>query len=156
GADRVCRWPRPRRCRGRRGWGWPDGRAAPAHRRMPCRSATISRARPTSLPLERRRACSSLLDLGRGADSLVPRNRVEIGACVEHLGAALAGYGRGKTSLPKQSGRYATPIRLISHSSSTPELSLTRRRTVSPSVSMSAAVALPRLIRKLQCISDTC
>src|SRR5262249_3222741 len=87
---------------------------------------------------------------------LVPPNRVEIGACVEHLGAALAGCGRGKTSLPKQSGRYATPIRLISHSSSTPEFSLTRRRTVSPSVSMSAAVALPRLIRKLQCISDTC
>ena len=49
-----------------------------------------------------------------------------------------------------------TPIRLISHSSSTPEFSFTRRRTVSPSVSMSAAVALPRLIRKLQCSSDTC
>ena len=51
---------------------------------------------------------------------------------------------------------YLTPIRLISHSSSTPDVSLTRRRTSSPSASMSAAVALPRLIRKLQCISDTC
>src|SRR5271155_5504025 len=49
-----------------------------------------------------------------------------------------------------------TPIRLISHSRSTPECCLTRCRTVSPSVSMSAAVAVPRLIKKLQCISDTC
>src|SRR5262249_47180028 len=119
-------------------------------------SAAISRARPTSLPLERRRACSCLLDLSCGADSLVPTNRVETGGCVEDVGAALAGGGRGRTSLPEANGCHATPIRLISHSSSTPEFSLTRRRTVSPSVSMSAAVALPRLIRKLQCISDTC
>src|SRR5215212_1566004 len=48
------------------------------------------------------------------------------------------------------------PIRLISHSSSTPEFSRTLRRTSSPRISMSAAVAFPRLIRKLQCISDTC
>ena len=53
-------------------------------------------------------------------------------------------------------GSAATPIRLISHSSSTPEFSFTRARTVSPSVSMSAALAPPRLIRKLQCSSDTC
>src|SRR5262249_19703511 len=58
--------------------------------------------------------------------------------------------------LPCKCACYATPIRLISHSRSMPECSLTRRRTVSPSVSISAAVALPRLIRKLQCISDTC
>src|SRR3982074_2254390 len=51
---------------------------------------------------------------------------------------------------------YAAPIRLISHSSSTPEFSVTRRRTVSPSASISPAVAPPRLIRKLQCISETC
>src|SRR5262245_3316671 len=51
---------------------------------------------------------------------------------------------------------YATPIRLISHSNTTPEFSLTRLRTVSPSVSMSLALAPPRLIRKLQCISETC
>src|SRR5712691_11033780 len=48
------------------------------------------------------------------------------------------------------------PMRLISHSSSTPEDSFTRFRTVSPSVSISAAVAPPRLIRKLQCSSETC
>ena len=49
----------------------------------------------------------------------------------------------------------ATPMRLISHSSSTPLVSRTRRRTSSPSASMSAAVAAPRLIRKLQCMVDT-
>src|SRR5207244_12292393 len=48
------------------------------------------------------------------------------------------------------------PIRLISQCSSIPEFALTRSRTVSPSVSMSWPVALPVLIRKLQCISDTC
>ena len=37
-----------------------------------------------------------------------------------------------------------------------PEFALTRSRTVSPSVSISWPVALPVLIRKLQCISDTC
>src|SRR3954453_18815968 len=52
--------------------------------------------------------------------------------------------------------RYATPIRLISHSNSTPDCSRTRRRTSSPRPSTSAAVAPPRLIRKLQCISETC
>src|SRR5262249_20329761 len=49
-----------------------------------------------------------------------------------------------------------TPIRAISHSRLTPEWASTLRRTASPSCSISAAVALPRLIRKLQCISDTC
>src|ERR1700722_4374932 len=48
------------------------------------------------------------------------------------------------------------PIRLISQCSSIPECSFTRVRTVSPSVSMSCPVAVPVLIRKLQCISDTC
>src|SRR6202008_3949234 len=48
------------------------------------------------------------------------------------------------------------PMRLISHCSSIPEVSLTRLRTVSPSISMSWAVASPVLIRKLQCMSDTC
>ena len=42
-----------------------------------------------------------------------------------------------------------TPTRLISHSRSIPEFSLTFSRTVSPKVSISAALALPRLIRKL-------
>ena len=37
-----------------------------------------------------------------------------------------------------------------------PDCALTRARTVSPSVSMSWAVASPVLMRKLQCISDTC
>src|SRR5215469_5885878 len=50
----------------------------------------------------------------------------------------------------------ATPIRAISHSSLTPECSSTLRRTTPPRSSISAAVALPRLIRELQCISDTC
>src|SRR3979411_429083 len=48
------------------------------------------------------------------------------------------------------------PIRLISQCSSIPECSFTRERTVSPSISISCPVALPVLIRKLQCISDTC
>src|SRR5215470_15886711 len=48
------------------------------------------------------------------------------------------------------------PIRLISQCSSIPEFALTRARTVSPSVSISWPVALPVLMRKLQCISDTC
>src|SRR5690606_38200662 len=47
------------------------------------------------------------------------------------------------------------PIRLISHSSSTPEFSRTRLRIVSPSSSICEAVASPSLIRKLQCKSDT-
>src|SRR6516165_11875327 len=50
---------------------------------------------------------------------------------------------------------FGTPMRLISHSRSTPELSFTRVRTLSPRFSISAAVARPRLIRKLQCISET-
>ena len=49
----------------------------------------------------------------------------------------------------------ARPMRLISQTSSTPLRSRTRRRTSSPSASMSAAVALPVLMRKLQCFSDT-
>src|SRR5262249_26075756 len=49
----------------------------------------------------------------------------------------------------------ATPIRLISHSRSMPEVSFTRARTVSPSDSISAADALPRLMRKLQCSWET-
>ncbi len=52
-------------------------------------------------------------------------------------------------------GDCASPIRRISHSSSTPELALTRSRTSSPRFSMSAALAFPRLIRKLQCICET-
>src|SRR3977135_2896139 len=48
------------------------------------------------------------------------------------------------------------PIRLISQCNSIPECSFTRERTVSPSISISCPVALPVLIRKLQCISDTC
>src|SRR5439155_21614055 len=50
---------------------------------------------------------------------------------------------------------YGIPIRLISQCNSIPEFSLTRVRTVSPRVSISCPVALPVLIRKLQCISDT-
>src|SRR3990167_5672267 len=38
----------------------------------------------------------------------------------------------------------------------TPEWSRTRARTSSPSASRSEAVALPVLIRKLQCIGETC
>src|SRR5208282_2854915 len=52
--------------------------------------------------------------------------------------------------------RHATPTRLISHSSSTPNFAFTRARTSSPKASMSAAVASPVLIRKLQCFSETC
>src|SRR3546814_4956972 len=37
-----------------------------------------------------------------------------------------------------------------------PLLAFTHSRTVSPGVSTSAAVALPALIRKLQCCSETC
>ena len=51
--------------------------------------------------------------------------------------------------------RRGTPMRWISQSSSTPVVSRTRRRTSSPSASRSAAVALPVLIRKLQCFSET-
>ena len=49
-----------------------------------------------------------------------------------------------------------TPMRWISHSSVTPVAACTRRRTSSPRPSRSAAVAVPVLIRKLQCFSDTC
>src|SRR5690606_32008709 len=48
------------------------------------------------------------------------------------------------------------PTRWISHSSVTPWLSDTRRRTSSPRVSMSALVASPVFIRKLACFSLTC
>src|ERR1700733_15442407 len=58
---------------------------------------------------------------------------------------------------PSRNDNYAEiPSRLISQCSSIPEFCLTRARTVSPSVSISQAVASPVLIRKLQCISDTC
>src|SRR5688500_9673514 len=53
-------------------------------------------------------------------------------------------------------GGHATPTRLISHSSVTPDFSLTRLRTSSPSASRSDAVASPVLIRKLVCFSETC
>src|SRR5262249_21014468 len=49
-----------------------------------------------------------------------------------------------------------TPRRLISHSSSMPLCAFTRARTISPSSSISAPVASPSLMRKLQCISETC
>ena len=49
----------------------------------------------------------------------------------------------------------ATPIRRISHLSSTPLVSRTRRRTSSPSASMSAEVAEPRFTRKLVCMGET-
>ena len=59
-------------------------------------------------------------------------------------------------SCAASSCRQGTPMRRISHSSVTPLLSSTRRRTSSPSASRSAAVASPVLIRKLQCFSETC
>src|SRR6185295_1986781 len=48
-----------------------------------------------------------------------------------------------------------TPTRWISHSSVMLVLDRTRRRTSSPSSSMSALDALPRFSRKLQCFSET-
>src|SRR5436305_6170917 len=48
------------------------------------------------------------------------------------------------------------PIRLISQCSSIPEWSFTRLRTNSPRLSISRALELPVLIKKLQCISETC
>src|SRR5712672_502635 len=65
------------------------------------------------------------------------------------------GGGNSQHPGPARNTAHASPMRLISHSSSTPEFSFTRVRTVSPNVSISAALALPRLIRKLQCISET-
>src|SRR5689334_5347937 len=55
----------------------------------------------------------------------------------------------------KASGlRPGRPIRRISQSRVTPLAATTRRRTSSPRPSRSAAVALPVLIRKLQCFSE--
>ena len=62
----------------------------------------------------------------------------------------------GPSRRVRPQGHLATPRRLISHSSSMPLFAFTRARTVSPSSSMSAPVALPSLMRKLQCISETC
>src|SRR5260221_4328407 len=56
-------------------------------------------------------------------------------------------------SLTPGNGR---PTRLISQSRTMPEFSKTRRRTSSPRPSRSAAVALPVLMRKLACFSETC
>src|SRR6202044_1911125 len=50
----------------------------------------------------------------------------------------------------ERSALSATPTRLISHSNVTPDFSFTRARTSSPRPSISAAVASPRLMRKLQ------
>src|ERR1700733_9857266 len=47
------------------------------------------------------------------------------------------------------------PMRRISQSRVTPVATSTRRRTSSAKPSMSAAVAFPVLIRKLQCFSET-
>src|SRR5213078_1550592 len=47
------------------------------------------------------------------------------------------------------------PTRWISHSRLMWVLASTRRRTSSPSASISALVALPRFKRKLQCFSET-
>src|SRR4051812_3720641 len=52
--------------------------------------------------------------------------------------------------------RHGMPTRLISHSSSIPNFAPTCARTSSPNISRSAAVASPALMRKLQCISETC
>src|SRR5258705_13574174 len=65
------------------------------------------------------------------------------------------GGGNSQHPGPARNTAHASPMRLISHSSSTPEFSFTRVRTVSPNVSISAALALQWLIRKLQCISET-
>src|SRR4051794_15536077 len=61
-----------------------------------------------------------------------------------------------KNGNPHQFTSASIPIRLISQCSSIPDVSFTRARTVSPNVSISCPVALPVLMRKLQCISDTC
>ena len=66
---------------------------------------------------------------------------------VRRLAQAIAGEPHGGVSGEAQSAfqtdiaEVATPTRLISHSSSTPLAAFTRRRTSSPSASMSAAVA---------------
>src|SRR5690348_4800001 len=52
--------------------------------------------------------------------------------------------------------RPGRPIRRISQLRPTPLAAATRRRTSSPRPSRSAAVALPVLMRKLQCFSETC
>src|SRR5229473_2193629 len=64
----------------------------------------------------------------------------------QRVGAAAAGHGA------PSAGR---PMRRISQSSVTPQVSCTRRRTSSPRPSRSAAVALPVLMRKLACFSET-
>src|SRR6185369_4463658 len=50
---------------------------------------------------------------------------------------------------------HGSPTRWISHSRLMWVFASTRRRTSSPSASISALVALPRLSRKLQCFSET-
>src|ERR1700688_4635198 len=70
-----------------------------------------------------------------------------------HRDQALLVGASEKNGNPHQLG--SIPSRLISQCSSIPEFCLTRARTVSPSASISWPVALPVLIRKLQCISDT-
>src|SRR5260370_415719 len=50
---------------------------------------------------------------------------------------------------------HGTPTRLISHSSNMPDSEKTRPRTSFPNASMSEAVALLVLMRKLQCFPDT-
>src|SRR6202790_2830373 len=67
-----------------------------------------------------------------------------------------AGFRVRHFTSPRNDIYRATPIRLISQCSSIPQFSFTRARTVSPRLSISCPVAAPVLIRKLQCISETC
>ena len=84
-------------------------------------------------------------DIGPKLDSV--SDRAEVGCAFQHPDppspARQRKRGREPAEPPARDedgfahvGGFATPMRLISHSSSTPEFSLTRPRTVSPSVSI--------------------
>src|SRR5262245_13240162 len=86
-----------------------------------------------------------------GAGLAAHQRHLALGRPAAHQDRDLTGH----PSAPLRTGPHS-PTRRISHSNWTPHFSRTRRRTSSPSASMSAALAPPRLIRKLQCLSETC
>src|SRR5918994_1997297 len=101
------------------------------------------------------------VDPGHLEARFLQRHGAGIAACQAHLSlrrpAAHQNGNMSRAAIAHACARSSlgTPMRLISHSSMTPEVSLTRRRIVSPSCSMSPEVAPPSLMRKLQCFSET-
>ena len=114
--------------------------------RRPCRSCR------RHLPLRRPAAHQHRDVFGH---TLSPRR---VAANAAEAGESILIPIRARLSSPPRNGEaHATPIRLISHSSSTPDvLAHAPAHLLAERLDVGGRRAAPRLMRKLQCISETC